>query len=402
METSLKGNALATRLKAAEDVIATAQKWNAEEAQALLRIRDGRLYRERYQTFEQYVADRWGMERTYAYRCCAWAEAMANVLPIGNIEREAHARPMYGLDADDQIAVWKAVKCITATPTAEIVTAAVKRHLDKRTPQTPSGTQQRLSGKIIVADARDGLKALKNGTLDLLLFSPPYAMQRAADYPGIPETKFPSWIVSILEAAKPKMTPKGNVLINIREHAKKGEIPDFVLRTRLAIRAAGWREIDTLIWLKPDNLATGRADRPRRSYEHILWYSATTDPYTDVRAIGKPLDDDKYLAPRFRLNKFSNHASKPFAISYGETSRVSDVVVAPIGGLRGNAHPTAYPVELCRQLIETYSPAGGRVADCCCGTGNALIAARDAGRRWFGIDIVPKFVNLARKRMATV
>ena len=44
-------------------------------------------------------------------------------------------------------------------------------------------------------------------------------------------------MASVMRALKPKMPHDGSVLIVIRPHLRNGEISDYVLRTRLAIRA---------------------------------------------------------------------------------------------------------------------------------------------------------------------
>ena len=44
-------------------------------------------------------------------------------------------------------------------------------------------------------------------------------------------------------------------------------LSDYVLRTRLALREAGWHECEELIWLKPDAPPLGSKLRPRRAWE---------------------------------------------------------------------------------------------------------------------------------------
>ena len=46
-----------------------------------------------------------------------------------------------------------------------------------------------------------------------------------------------------------------------------------MLRTRLAVREAGWHECEELIWHKPDAPPLGSKLRPRRAWESILWFS---------------------------------------------------------------------------------------------------------------------------------
>lgn len=63
--------------------------------QALLIIRDRKLYRADFSTFENYCRDRWDMGRHYANRLIASAEVAANLAPMGTtIENERQAREL--------------------------------------------------------------------------------------------------------------------------------------------------------------------------------------------------------------------------------------------------------------------------------------------------------------------
>jgi len=63
-------------------------------------------------------------------------------------------------------------------------------------------------------------------------------------------------------------------------------------------------------------------------------------------------------------------------------------------------HPAMFPVELCRRLIEIYTRKGDVVLDPFMGSGSAIVAARDLGRKGIGLDINPDFVELAKKRLS--
>lgn len=50
-------------------------------------------------------------------------------------------------------------------------------------------------------------------------------------------------------------------------------------------------------------------------------------------------------------------------------------------------HPTQKPVECLTPLVSTFCPAGGVVLDPFCGSGSSLVAARDAGCSYVGIEL---------------
>ena len=63
-------------------------------------------------------------------------------------------------------------------------------------------------------------------------------------------------------------------------------------------------------------------------------------------------------------------------------------------------YPTQKPIALLERIIEVSSKEGDVVFDPFCGCATACIAAEKLGRRWAGIDISPKAVELVRHRMA--
>jgi site-specific DNA-methyltransferase (adenine-specific) len=65
-------------------------------------------------------------------------------------------------------------------------------------------------------------------------------------------------------------------------------------------------------------------------------------------------------------------------------------------------HPTQKPVALFEYLIKTYTNEGDLVLDNCIGSGTTAIAARNTGRHFIGIEKEPKYVEIARKRIASI
>jgi DNA modification methylase len=63
-------------------------------------------------------------------------------------------------------------------------------------------------------------------------------------------------------------------------------------------------------------------------------------------------------------------------------------------------HPTAKPVLLLRQLIESSSTIGEMVLDPFMGSGSTLVAARVEGRRAVGIEIEERYCEVAARRLA--
>jgi N6-adenosine-specific RNA methylase IME4 len=130
-----------------ETVIQNGLKTFMDVGMALMVIRDEKLYREVYNTFDDYCRERWGMSRIHAYRMIGAAEATNNLLPMGNIypTNERQARPLIALSPDLQQEAWKEA-CNSAgdgiQPTAKQVEYVVKKMMWHEPPPIPTGEYQ--------------------------------------------------------------------------------------------------------------------------------------------------------------------------------------------------------------------------------------------------------------------
>jgi site-specific DNA-methyltransferase (adenine-specific) len=67
---------------------------------------------------------------------------------------------------------------------------------------------------------------------------------------------------------------------------------------------------------------------------------------------------------------------------------------------RKRDHPTEKPEEMLRYLIEKSSVPGELVLDPFAGSGTTCRAAKDLGRRYLGVEIDPKYAEIARRRLS--
>jgi DNA modification methylase len=65
---------------------------------------------------------------------------------------------------------------------------------------------------------------------------------------------------------------------------------------------------------------------------------------------------------------------------------------------KNDLHPTQKPVALCDRAVGNSSPHGGLVVDPFLGSGTTMIACERLGRRCYGMEIEPRYVDVAVKR----
>lgn len=98
-------------LERCEVVIKQGLQTFIEVGQALLTIRDKRLYRSGFRTFEEYCGAKWQIGKAYAFRLISAAEVISNLSPHGDIlpKNEFEARPLTQLEPELQPEAWNAV-----------------------------------------------------------------------------------------------------------------------------------------------------------------------------------------------------------------------------------------------------------------------------------------------------
>jgi len=260
-------------------------------------------------------------------------------------------------------------------------------------------------------DCTDVMASLPAESVDAVVTSPPYAMQRRNTYGGIPEKDYPAWTVAWMDEARRVLKPDGSVIINIRPHIKNGQISDYTLRTRLALRESGWVELEELIWFKRSSPPAGRVDRPRRSWESLHWFGRQGKVYATPKAAGDPLhtqfrsDPAKQASTLHIRNGWGSgvKGSNEWRMN-GGTARVRDVAEVNLGRKteleRANPHPATYPWQLAEWCGKLICPPGGTILDPFSGSASTGVAALRNGWNYIGIDSVEEYVEMSARRLA--
>lgn len=118
-----------------------------EAGKALAEIREKRLYRDRWQNWDNYVADRFGWKRNYANKQIAAAEVVDSLIQVYEVQgtngtekavstlptNERQVRPLTSLDSSDRATVWKIAvdKAWGKVPTEALVKEAVKEFINR-------------------------------------------------------------------------------------------------------------------------------------------------------------------------------------------------------------------------------------------------------------------------------
>lgn len=146
-------------------------------------------------------------------------------------------------------------------------------------------------------------------------------------------------------------------------------------RLALALQDDGWWLRSEIIWSKPNAYPESVRDRPTKAHETVFLLSKSQSYYYDVDAVRGP--------NRRRLRTVWEIPTEPRTRCNGTPDE----------------HPAIMPSTLARRCVEMTSRGGDVVLDPYAGSGTTLAAAQALGRRWVGIELNPRYVDLMQRRM---
>jgi hypothetical protein len=119
-----------TEFQQLETVIQVGLQTFFEVGNALMEIRDRRLYREAHETFEDYCNQRWQFSKSQANRLIGAAQVVETLAPIGVIPKnEAQARPLTQLAPERRAEVWQ--RAVATAPDGQVTAKHVQQVVDE-------------------------------------------------------------------------------------------------------------------------------------------------------------------------------------------------------------------------------------------------------------------------------
>lgn len=97
----------------------------------------------------------------------------------------------------------------------------------------------------------------------------------------------------------------------------------------------------------------------------------------------------------FSMSGGGMNAIKRGEIEYGQKGQVGLDKISQ----RTNNHPTVKPIALMEYLIKMVTPKGGIVLDPFAGSGSTLVAAKQNGFQYIGIEMTEEYIPIINARL---
>jgi site-specific DNA-methyltransferase (adenine-specific) len=250
-------------------------------------------------------------------------------------------------------------------------------------------------GTLWRADVLELLGTLADGSVDLVIADPPYAIskERWDDFASI--DAYVDWCDAWLAEVERVLAPTGSAYV-----CGFSEILADV-KARSARRFAGgcrW-----LIWYYRNKANLG--SDWGRSHESILHLRKRGRFRLEVDEVRVPYNDHTRKYPE-RVQAVSSQYGKGGRrdrwAPHPGGAKPRDVIEIPVlcnGMPEKTAHSTQKPEELVRRFIAGSTRPGALVVDPFVGSGTTAVVAERQGRRWIAGDADARYVGLARDRL---
>jgi DNA modification methylase len=173
-------------------------------------------------------------------------------------------------------------------------------------------------------------------------------------------------------------------------------------RVAFALQADGWYLRSDIIWAKPNPMPESVTDRPTKSHEYVFLLAKQERYYYDAEAIKEGMNaapDRRLRSSTFKKVQAIGHAlsSAEYVETIGRNRR--SVWTIPTRPEKA-AHFAVMPTALVKPCLLAGCREGGTVLDPFVGAGTVPLVAYEHNREAIGIDLNPKYLAIARRRLA--
>ena len=242
------------------------------------------------------------------------------------------------------------------------------------------------TNKIYCGDTVETMGKINEGTVDLILTSPPYLASIRQDnhkYPGAKDQikdnqsvdDYLEWIVENFKQYERILKKDGVVVFNFSYTTFNPSLPYFLINE--VFKHTDFRIYDTFAWKKKSAMpVSGHPNRVTRIVEMVYIFAKT---------------------PYFKANKTVSSVSRTGQKYY---NNYYNFIEARNNDGKVEGHEATFSTDFASFFIDLYSKENEIVLDNFSGTGTTPYASSKMNRQYIGIDLVEKFCDYARNRIS--
>ena len=273
-------------------------------------------------------------------------------------------------------------------------------------------------GAAFVGDSLDLLGKLPRESVDLVLTSPPFALQRQKEYGNVGQEEYVEWLLPFASEVKRILKERGSFVLDLGGAYQRGRPVRSLYNYRVLIRLCdelGWRLAEEFFWFNPAKLPSPiewvnkRKIRVKDAVNTIWWLSKTDFPKADVTKVLAPYSERMKLLLREGEGYYSPGRRPSGHEISGRFAEEKDGSIPPnllqIPNTESNTkyirlckqagvaiHPARFPERLPEFFIRFLTDPGDLVLDIFAGSNTTGAVSERLGRHWLAFEIERRYL----------
>lgn len=274
-------------------------------------------------------------------------------------------------------------------------------------------------GAAYLGDSLDLLKRLRKNSVNLIITSPPFALQRKKRYGNVDSSDYISWFISFAREFKRILKPKGSLVIHIGGSWAKGKPVKNIYQYELLVKLhneLGFYLAQDFYWFNKAKLpgpaawVTVKRWRLKDAVDQIWWLTKIPDLKANNRRVTKEYSDsmkellsrNNYYKPnvvrpsehRISDGFYKKHkgAIHPNFFDFSNTNSQSKYMKL-CRVYKVKPHPARYPSKIPEFFIKLLTNKNGKVLDPFGGSNVTGEVAETLERRWMCFEIRPDYLQ---------
>jgi DNA modification methylase len=267
-------------------------------------------------------------------------------------------------------------------------------------------------GAAYVGDSLELLDQIETGSVNLVLTSPPFALQREKAYGNLDQTAYIDWLFAFCEKVHRVLAEDGSFVLDLGGAYQRGKPVRSLYNYRILIKLCDeldFRLAEEFFWYNPAKLPSPiewvnkRKIRAKDAVNTIWWLSKNDFPKADVRRVLVAYsermqklhkDPEKYYKPKLRPS--GHDVSRSFATDNGGAipsnllqipNTESNSRYIQLCKAVGTAiHPARFPAKLPAFFVEFLTEPDDTVLDIFAGSNTTGAVAEATKRHWIAFE----------------
>jgi len=282
-------------------------------------------------------------------------------------------------------------------------------------------------GAAYCGDSQELLAGLPEGSVNLVVTSPPFALQRQKAYGNKDQAEYIDWLAQFARQVHRVLQDDGSFVLDLGGAYEKGVPTRSLYNFRVLLKLCddiGFYLAEDFYWFNPSKLPSPiewvnkRKLRAKDAVNTVWWFGKGEWPKADVTKVRVPYsarmkklleDPDSFYTPKARPS--GHDISKAFGRDNGGAipSNLLRIANTESNGryldgckaIRAKQHPARFPAELPEFFIRMLTEPGDVVVDIFAGSNTTGQVAESEARCWLAFESSPEYVAASAFRFLT-